>query len=138
MSQESYYMFPPKHFNSQKAYFNNCNKNTAIAYMNDKSNSSNYQQCGQTPVLLVMEHFRHSFSKPYAASSAKQSERCFHWAWKYFIKKYDVLSPSFQLHHTVNKILFFFSSLDKIPQLSVFPQRAVKYYNKSNTCLEIS
>ena len=100
------YKFPPKHFNSQKAYFNNLNKNTVIAYTNDKCNSSNYQQCGQTPALLVMECFRDSFLKPYVASSAKQPEPCFHCAWKQFIKKYyDVLSPSFQLHHTVNKIL---------------------------------
>lgn len=64
----------------------------------------NYQQFSQTPALLVTEHFRDSFLKPYATPSAKQSEPCFHWTWKYFIKKYDdVFSPSFQLHHTVKK-----------------------------------
>ena len=100
------YKFHPKHFESQKVSINTLNKNTAIAYTNDRCSSSNYQQYGQTPALLVMECFRDSFLKPYAASSAKQPEPCFHWVWKYFIKKYyDVLSPSFQLHHTVNKIL---------------------------------
>lgn len=105
MSQVSY-KFPPKHFSSQKAAFNNFNKNTAIAYMNDKCKSSNYHQCGQISVLLVKEHFRDSFLKPYAAASAMQSEPCFPCVWKYAIKKYyDALSPSFQLHHTAYKIL---------------------------------
>lgn len=54
------YKILPKHFNSQKAYFNNFNKNITIAYTNDKRNSSNYQRCGQNPSLLVMECFRDS------------------------------------------------------------------------------
>lgn len=80
------YKLPSKHFNSQKAYFDNFNKNIGlwIVCMNDECNSTTssvvrlqlYWQC----------NILGQFLKPYAAPSVKQLEPSFHWTQKYFIK----------------------------------------------------
>lgn len=44
---------------------------------NSEKLSKNYQQHDETP-LLVVETFRGSILKPYAASLAKKPETCFH------------------------------------------------------------
>lgn len=91
------------YFNNITLTYGSC---AAIAYWNDKCNSNNYQQRGETPALLVMEHFRDSFCKPYPA---KHPEPCFHWAWSTSLKSaMMLLSLSFQCITPPTIFQFFF------------------------------